>query len=408
MTKRCFVIQGFGKKQDYEQGKQFNLDASYAVIKEAIEEAGLECYRADELRTNALIDQVMYDQLLDADLVVADITTLNFNAAYELGVRYALRPHATLVVGESGMNFPFDVNHVYIHGYKHLGEDIGYSEVKRFQAELKELAQKAISQPQKDSPVYTFLRRLPENGYLDVTQQEEVKTVIPSGGTTLRDVSDQANKAMDEGRFSDAIPLWEKAREIAVKDDFIVQQLALATYKSKQPDPELALLKAKEILKYLQPSGSFDTETLGIWASVHKRLYEISKDPDDLDEAIFGLERGFFIRQDHYTGINFAFMLDVKASLRTDPGETAELHAVAGYVRRKVVDLCKTALASGEFTDEQKYWVMATLYEAYFGLGKDDDAEKWKTEAFNLPVPDWMFQSTQEQIERLRKLLDNS
>ncbi len=111
MSKRCFVIQGFGKKQDYQQGKLFDLDASYAVIKEAIENAGLECYRADDLRSNALIDQVMYEQLLGADLVVADITTLNFNAGYELGVRYALRPYATLVVGESGMNFPFDVNH---------------------------------------------------------------------------------------------------------------------------------------------------------------------------------------------------------------------------------------------------------------------------------------------------------
>ena len=33
-----------------EQGKQFDLDASYDVIKEAVEEAGMECYRADELR----------------------------------------------------------------------------------------------------------------------------------------------------------------------------------------------------------------------------------------------------------------------------------------------------------------------------------------------------------------------
>ena len=39
MAKRCFVIQGFGKKQDYEQGKQFDLDASYEVIKEAISTA---------------------------------------------------------------------------------------------------------------------------------------------------------------------------------------------------------------------------------------------------------------------------------------------------------------------------------------------------------------------------------
>jgi hypothetical protein len=77
MTKRCFVIQGFGKKQDYEQGKQFDLDASYAVIKEAVETAGLECYRADELRRSGVIEQVMYEQLLDADLVIADITSLN-------------------------------------------------------------------------------------------------------------------------------------------------------------------------------------------------------------------------------------------------------------------------------------------------------------------------------------------
>ena len=92
MAKRCFVIQGFGKKQDYEQGKQFDLDASYEVIKEAIRDAGMECYRADELRTSGSIDQVMYDQLLAADLVVADITALNFNAAYGLGYAWRCDP----------------------------------------------------------------------------------------------------------------------------------------------------------------------------------------------------------------------------------------------------------------------------------------------------------------------------
>jgi hypothetical protein len=99
MAKRCFVIQGFGKKQDYEQSKQFKFDASYDVIKEAIRDAGMECYRADELRTSGTIDQVMYDQLLSADLVVADITTLNFNAAFELGIRLALRPYRSKLRG---------------------------------------------------------------------------------------------------------------------------------------------------------------------------------------------------------------------------------------------------------------------------------------------------------------------
>ncbi|MFZ1851232.1 MAG: hypothetical protein WAU15_03205 [Nitrosomonas sp.] len=35
MEKTCFVIQGFGEKTDFTNGRKLNLDASYAVIKEA-------------------------------------------------------------------------------------------------------------------------------------------------------------------------------------------------------------------------------------------------------------------------------------------------------------------------------------------------------------------------------------
>lgn len=404
MTKRCFVIQGFGKKQDYEQGKLFNLDASYQVIKEAVEQAGLECYRADELRTNAIIDQVMYDQLLDADLVVADVTTLNFNAAYELGVRYALRPYATLVVAESGINFPFDINHIYVHTYKHLGDDIGYQEVKRFQGELKELVKKALSSTQKDSPVYTFLTRLPENVFLVAAKQARVPAEAVSGGTSLRMLIDDAKKAMRESRFGDATELWRTAREIAGKDDYIVQQLALATYKSGLPDTETALRRAETILEHLQPHGSFDTETLGLWATVHKRLFEITNDAEDLEEGLFALERGFFVKQDYYNGINLAFMLDTKAQ-GSSTATKSEIRAVARYVRRKVKDICNDALKAEDLGVEDQYWIMATLYEASVGLGEEAQALHWKGEADKLPVPAWMRKATEDQVAKLRGIL---
>jgi hypothetical protein len=32
--KTCFVVQGFGKKTDFTDGRKLNLDASYQVIKE--------------------------------------------------------------------------------------------------------------------------------------------------------------------------------------------------------------------------------------------------------------------------------------------------------------------------------------------------------------------------------------
>lgn len=404
MTKRCFVIQGFGKKQDYEQGKQFDLDASYAVIKEAISDAGLECYRADELRTGAVIDQVMYDELLTADLVVADITTLNFNAAYELGVRLALRPYATLVVGEKGMNFPFDVNHIYIHTYQHLGEDIGYQEVKRFRAELADLAKKIVSNPRKDSPVYTFLKQLPENGFINVATEAGIRSQVVGTGATLRDLKDRAKAAMRESRFVDAIKFWQEVRDAAGKDDYIVQQLALATYKSKKPDAEGALCKAKVILEYLKPHASFDPETLGLWAAVHKRLFELTKEGAALEEALFALERGFFIRGDFYNGINLAFMLDTKAAI-SDAGTKEELHGVARFVRRKVKDICGKALEAPDLTDDDKYWILATLYEVCLGLRQEDESRHWKSEMEKVATANWMIETTENQVAKLRELL---
>ncbi len=405
MAKRCFVIQGFGKKQDYEQGKLFDLDASYEIIKEAVTEAGLKCYRADELRRNAVIDQIMYEELFGADLVIADITTLNFNAAFELGVRFALRPYATLVVGEKGMNFPFDVNHIYIHGYEHLGPDVGRREAQRFQNELKEMAQKAVSDQKTDSPVYTFLKRLPDDtGFIDTSGQTAQVQPSPEQGKTLRELTNKAMAAMNEGRFIDAVQLWEQARDCSGKDDHIVQQLALATYKSKSPDVQAALHKAKGILSTLQPDRSFDTETLGLWAAVHKRLYELTPNDEYLEEALFSLERGFFIKRDYYSGINLAFMLDKKAA-GGPADQRNDLHAVARHVRRNVKDVCLRAFEDTQITADEKYWVLATMYEACVGLGEKENAEKWRLECEKAAAAQWMIESTNEQIVTLSDLL---
>lgn len=118
----CFVVQGFGKKTDYTDGRVLDLDASYEIIKEAVESAGLQCIRADEIVHSGTIDVPMYEQLLRADLVIADLSTYNVNAAFELGVRYGLRPQATIIVAEEQFKNPFDVGHIVIRRYQHLGK----------------------------------------------------------------------------------------------------------------------------------------------------------------------------------------------------------------------------------------------------------------------------------------------
>src|SRR5207247_10443293 len=162
----CFVVMGFGKKTDFETGRVLDLDQSYLnLIKPAVEAADLKCIRADEIVHSGLIDVPMYEQLLKADVVVADVSTSNRNAIYELGVRHALRPYTTVIIAEEQMmkSPTFDLSHIVIRQYQHLGEDIGVSEAKRFTTELTAAIQKIMAtEPElrRDSPVYKFIERL--------------------------------------------------------------------------------------------------------------------------------------------------------------------------------------------------------------------------------------------------------
>src|ERR1044072_8176733 len=115
----CFVVLGFGKKTDFETGRTLDLDKTYRnIIKPAVKAAGLECVRADEIVHSGLIDVPMYEQLLNADVVVADLSTSNKNAFYELGVRHALRPETTIVICEDGIKAPpFDVKPLLLRMY---------------------------------------------------------------------------------------------------------------------------------------------------------------------------------------------------------------------------------------------------------------------------------------------------
>src|ERR1051325_1816616 len=159
--KTCFVVMGFGEKVDLATGRKLNLDASYQnLIKPTVEATGLECVRADEIVHSGNINVPMYERILTADLVIADLSTSNNNAFYELGVRHALRPYTTIIIAEDQFNFPFDIAQIAVRKYKHLGDDIGVSEARRFCGELKAAIEDILAQPKDDSPVYIFLNRL--------------------------------------------------------------------------------------------------------------------------------------------------------------------------------------------------------------------------------------------------------
>lgn len=424
--KICFVVQGFGKKTDYTNGRSLNLDASYEVIEEAVIAAGLECIRADDIPHSGVIDVPMYQQLLEADLVVADLSTYNVNAAYELGVRHALRPSRTLVVAESKFTNPFDTNHITTLRYEHLGDDIGRREAKRFSDELSGLIKALFEQPdpKADSPVYTFLPTLHQptlvaaggTSAAATTQATAIPAPGDALGQSLRQMAEMARTLMASDQFTAAAAVLQSLLGLRPDDVTARQQLALATYKAKLPTPREALLKAKELMGPLDPATTNDPETLGLLGAIHKRLWEIDQDRAALDEAVDSYERGYYLKQDHYNGINLAFLLDVRSDVERQAGQTDDAitdATLARRVRAKVVDYARNKLADidamvsadTEPTQAERYWVKASIWEAALGLGDDQLKAEAEREFAGMKMPNWMHETRESQGRKLAELL---
>lgn len=91
MKLHAFVAMPFGLKKD-SQGNDIDFNRVYGdLIKPALEAAGLVVFRADQEKRAGDIRTDMFQKLLIADLVLADLTLNNPNVWYELGVRHALR-----------------------------------------------------------------------------------------------------------------------------------------------------------------------------------------------------------------------------------------------------------------------------------------------------------------------------
>lgn len=441
--KTCFVVMGFGEKVDFQTGRKLNLDASYHnMIKPTVEDAGLKCERADEIVHSGIIDVPMYERLLKADVVIADLSTYNPNAFYELGVRHALRPYTTIVIAEDKLNYPFDVNHIVIRRYKHLGDDIGVGDARKFSTELKQALKIILENQANDSPVYEFLNGLtpPEVRQLAeavAAQAAQTPQTAPEASDpTLRVLMQQADEAQGRSDFATAKAFLGTVRQMMKpkgpddqrqEDPYIIQRLALVTYKSKLPDPRSALLEARALLETLNPSTSNDTETLGLWGAVHKRLWDLTKAGareealKHLDEAVRGYERGFYLRNDYYNGINYAFLLNVRAAHAASPEEAVADFVQARRVSREVLEICEERLQETEApTDEVatpdalkkyregQYWVLATMAEAYVRLGDDARAADYLRQAHDIAPADWMKSSTDDQLTTLRQLLADS
>ncbi|MFO1153267.1 MAG: tetratricopeptide repeat-containing protein [Rhodospirillales bacterium] len=450
--KTCFVVMGFGKKTDFQSNPQRVLDLNMTfehIIRPTVEEAGIKCIRADEIIHSTVIDKPMYEQLLAADLVIADLSTSNANAIYELGVRHALRPYTTIVMAESNFKFPFDLSHLSMLTYAHAGEDIGYGEVMRVRALLKAKIVELMDKTECDSPVFLFLPSLAQKAAAAGGVSSDTPPVAPPPGPpqapppavpppaalaplpsapppspapgapgaaapAAPPISDESFASLMQGFHAAKAAVQAPADWLAVigflkalqkmqpNDPYLAQQLALATYKAELPDKLAALVEAKRILEPLAPSTSSDAETVGLWGAVHKRLWEVHHDRGDLDLAIRAYARGYFFKNDMYNGINFTYLLDVRAAV-SEGDEAIADRVLARRYRREVFEQCGRLLEAAPKTAADRFWLLATRAEAAFGLARDD-AGRLLAEAVAAAPEPWMASTLEDQIGKLKAL----
>jgi hypothetical protein len=312
-------------------------------------------------------------------------------------------------MAERNFAFPFDLNHVAILQYTHSGPEIGFREVNRVRQALESKVRALIERGETDSPVFLFLPQLlgrspgatPAPAATEPAKDEHsVFELRESVREAKRDVKEPED-------WLAVIGLLNRLRKMQPSDPQVIQELALATYKSKQPEALRALEKAKGILTELGPETSSDPETVGLWGAIHKRLWELGRNREDLDRAVRAYARGYFIKNDYYNGINFAFLLNVRASVSEGDDAIAD-RVVARRLRGEVIPLCDAVLADPSTKADNAFWATASKVEALVGMGRQAEADALKASLLGRAAPaapaKWMIDSMDAQLLALTGL----
>lgn len=102
----CFVIAPMGQPESDARVRL--LDLMKHVIQPACQAVGLSVRGAHELTDPGVVTGHVVQQLIDATIVIADLTEHNVNVFYELGIRHALAKPCVLLV-QDAETLPFNV-----------------------------------------------------------------------------------------------------------------------------------------------------------------------------------------------------------------------------------------------------------------------------------------------------------
>jgi tetratricopeptide (TPR) repeat protein len=432
MAYHAFVVMPYGIKE------QIDFNRVYGdLIKPALETAGFEVFRADEEMRAGDIRADMFQELLMADLVVADLSIDNANVWYELGVRHALRARGVIAIRCRRDYMPFDVytDRTLRYQIKDNPPGAAVPDPERLEDDKKKLAAFATETinswyERKISPVYHLLPYLKEPDFklLRVDEAKEfwekyeswamridiarkgnrpgdilvLAEEAPNIGFRIEAYRSAGNALRSLGQFALALGQYEKALALAPDDLESRRQKGLLLGRLKQSDA------AKEWLQDLLKVVPDDAESWALLGRVEKDSWvdswrgegktvdqmqqDAAADEALLQEAIDAYAKGFRkVPAHYYSGINAVGLMHLQAHL-TGKEEQAEL-------RKEMAGGVRWAVRGALERDSKDYWARATLAELEGLSSKKEIVEAALKSAAAVADKDWFkLNSSREQL----------
>jgi len=424
-----FVAMPFGIKiKDGRTKIDFDYLYEKAIkpIKDRIE---VDIIRADEEKYGGFIHLPMYERLLLAEIVVADLTLANPNVFYELGVRHCARPKSTILIFAEGMNLPFDVSHLRVIPYKLDKGKISDFEAQKLQKNIEDRIIDAISEKTgPDSPLFQLIEKFPgidlphevtesfrnRVKYIDSIRLElesaRNQSDLLKGKEKIKEIE---NKIGDLSLAPDEllIDLVLSYRDVSAWNDMVrvisrfpdkiknlitvQEQLAFAlNRRNKQGDRN----KAIAILKNLLSKYGNSPETCGILGRIYKDIYTNTKKANRQSEARGALNESIKYYtlgfeedpRDYYPGINAITLL----LERGDEESNEEI--------KRLYPLVSFAVSRRGGLNSDDYWDIATVLELSL-IGKDWQLARQSADKLLLiGKAYWNFETTHRNIKMIR------
>lgn len=149
-TKTCFIITPIGPDDSIIRRQADGVID--AVIEPVLENLGFKVTVAHRMHEGGSITNQVIQNVINSELVVANLTGLNPNVMYELAIRHAIRK-PLIQICEKDTNLPFDISEQRTIFY--TNDMKGTVELK---ASFEAMVDRALKGEKTDNPIYRAIQ----------------------------------------------------------------------------------------------------------------------------------------------------------------------------------------------------------------------------------------------------------